>query len=292
MKRRDRVFARFLILVTLALVVVGLSSCLSDALAPTATPVPTPIPTPDLPGDGTVRGWAVLAEKDDYKDVKMTDLPMDYVNIALVRQQLLAAGWPEDRIRESREFDQGDLRDGLRWLSANADEDDVVLFYVFAHSKFLREVVRWGEFFAADWATVRSERRVLVVDSCQAELLTNAVKGDPRPYLSIAAVNQGEYGWAGLEEEGLPIVGAVFTHYFVAALGNPEADADGNGRVSLQEAARHAEGAQRTYMHEVVLVVPEFLEMYHKLGATPEDDPGFPHVVVGDAVGEPVYLSW
>ncbi|MBU1877519.1 MAG: hypothetical protein KJ734_01080, partial [Chloroflexi bacterium] len=150
-----------------------------------------------------------------------------------------------------------------------------------------------SEFFAADWAGVRSERRVLVVDACQAELLTDAVKGDPRPHLSIAAVNKDEFGWAGLEEEGLPIVGAVFTHYFAAALGDASraADADGNGRVSLQEAARHAEAQQRTYMHDVVLKVPEFVEMYHKIDFYPERDPDFPHVVVADTVGKPVYLE-
>lgn len=280
---------KYLLVVFVLVVIAGgcLNACESGQ--PTVTTVPTPNPGPA--GDGVVNGWAILAEKDDYKDVKMTDLPIDYVNITLLRQRLLAAGWPEGHILELREFDAGDIHQGVNWLSANADEDDVVFFYVSAHGKFLREVVGWSEFFGTDWATVRSERRVLVVDACQAERLTNAVKGDPRPHLSIAAVNEDEYGWAGVEEEGLPIIGAVFTHYFATAFANSEADADGDGRVSIQEAASHAEGQQRTYMHEVVFVVPEFVEMYHKIDFYPERDPGFPHVVVDDAVGEPVYLE-
>jgi len=291
-KRRNAGTIRLLALVVLVLVAAGLPSCVSD-VAPTSTPMPTPTCTPDPPGDGVVRGWAVLAEKDDYQDVQMTDLPIDYVNVTLLRQQLLAAGWPESHIRELREFDADGIRQGLGWLAANADEDDVAFFYVFAHGRYLRQVVEWGEFFAADWTEVRSERRVLVVDACQAELLTDAVKDDPRPHLSIAAVNKDEFGWAGLEEEGLPIIGAVFTHYFAAALGDASrtADADGNGRVSLQEAARQADAQQRAYMHDVILKVPEFVEMYHKIGYYPERDPGFPHVVVDDAIGAPTYLE-
>lgn len=271
--------------------------------------VPTPAPQPA--GDGVVNGWAILAEKNDYSDVevpdpsvyvnpkkkrksegtKMADLPVDYINVTRLHQLLRDAGWPESHIRELREFDREDLRQGVSWLATNADEDDAVLCYVFAHGTYLRQVVYWSEFFAGDWAAVPSQCRLLVVDSCQAALLTNAVKDDPRPHLSIAAVDEWEFGWAGLEEEGLPIIGAVFTHYFAAAFATSEADADGNGRVSVQEAARHAEGQQHTYMHEVVLAVPEFTEMYHKLGVYPEHDPEFPHVVVDDAIGTPVYLE-
>ena len=304
MKRRD-VKLLLVLLAVLLLAAAGLTAC--ERAASTAIPAPTPVPTstatpvptptaiptsaPRPAGDGIVNGWAILAEKNDYKDVEMTDLLVDHISITLLHQRLRDAGWPEDHVRELREFDRDDLRQGLKWLADNADEDDLVLFYAFAHGKFLRQVVRWGDFFPADWAKVRSERRVLVVDACQAALLTTPVNDDPRPHLSIAAVDEDEYGWAGLEEEGLPIIGAVFTHYFAAAFAQPEADTDGNGRVSIQEAARHAEGQQRTYMHEVVFAVPEFVEMYHKFGAYPDKDPDFPHVVVDDTIGEPVYLE-
>jgi hypothetical protein len=152
-------------------------------------------------------------------------------------------------------------------------------------------VVTWGEFFAADWEQIPSHRRLLVIDSCQAANYIGAVSGDPAPYLSIAAVAGDEYGWSGLEEEGLPIIGGVFTHYFAAAFDDPNADTDSDGFVSVQEAALMAEGQQRIYMHDVVFAVPEFLEGYHKAGVHPDKDPGFPHVVIDDTIGEPLYLT-
>jgi len=305
-----------ILLVTLFLVAGCAGAALSPApvlpsatpIAPTASPVlPTATPVPPtapaalaMPAftptsrparDGVVNGWAVLAEKDNYDDVKMTNLPIGYTNTFQLRQVLLDFGWQASRIREVREFDQASLRQSLDWLAKNADADDVVLLYVAAHGKYMTDVVKWSDFIAADWAAVPSQKRVLVMDTCQASALTAAVNGDSRPYLAIAAVDKGEYGWSGLEEEKLPIIGGVFTHYFAAAFNSSKADADGTGQVSIQEASRLAETQQRAYMHDVVLAVPEFLEGYHKLGSTPERDPGFPHVIVDDAIGEPVYLK-
>ncbi|MBN1872851.1 MAG: DUF885 family protein [Anaerolineae bacterium] len=248
-------------------------------------------------GDGVVAGWAVLAEKDDYADVDMTPLPTDYINIVRLRQVMLDAGWQEDRIRDLREFDRADLREGLEWLAKNADADDRVFFYVAAHGSYLRDVVEWETFFVEDWATVLSPQRVLMVDACQAELVTADVcmrdsEGATQPCIAIAAVNEKEYAWAGLEEEGLPIIGGVFTYYFAAAFATPGADSNQDNRISVQEAAIWAEAQQRTYMHEVVFEVPEFVEMYPQVnGRYPADDPNFPHVVIDDTLGEPVYLE-
>ena len=50
------------------------------------------------------------------------------------------------------------------------------------------------------------------------------------------------------------------------------------------------EEQQRIYFHQVVLAVPEFVEMYHHIGAFPEKDPGYPHVIVHDTFGAPLYL--
>jgi hypothetical protein len=189
-----------------------------------------------------------------------------------------------------REFDRETLQGDLDWLEENADEDDVIFLYVAAHGRYLKDVVLWGEFFAGEWEQILSHRKLLVIDSCQAANYTGAVTDDPAPHLSVAAVAGDEYGWSGLEEEGLPIIGGVFTHYFAAAFDDPDADADGDGIVSVQEAALVAEGQQRTYMHDVVFAVPEFAESYHDIGVFPDQDPNFPHVVVDDTIGEPLYL--
>ena len=89
----------------------------------------------------------------------------------------------------------------------------------------------------------------------------------------------------------MPIIGAVFTHYFTAALDNPDVDADGDGLVSVQEAVLTAEEQQRAYMHDVVLVVPEFVDMFHAEATAPEEDPDYPHVIMDDTIGEPLYLA-
>ncbi len=241
--------------------------------------------------DAEVQGWAILAQKDDYSDVDMTDILVDYIGAAQMRQVIEAGGWDSDHILELPEFDLRTLQDGLDWLEENADEDDVVFVYVAAHGSYLRDVLVWDEFFAPEWEQIPSGRRLLVIDSCQAANYTAAASGDPSPYLSVAAVNGSEYGWAGIEEEGLPIIGGIFTHYFAAAFDDPAADSDNDGLVSVQEAALMAEGQQRAYMHDVVFAVPEFVEMYHGIGSFPDKDPTFPHVVVDDTIGEPLYLT-
>ncbi len=242
-------------------------------------------------GDGVVLGWAVLAEKDDYDDVDMTNLPVNHIGITQMRQVLVDSGWNPDQIRDLREFDSQALEQGLDWLAEQADQDDIVIVYVAAHGRYLRDVLNWGGFFPPEWAQIPSHRRLLVIDSCQAANYTGAVSADTAPYLAIASVAGDEYGWSGLEEEGLPIIGGVFTHYFAAAFGYPDADADADGLVSVQEAAMMAEDQQRAYMHDVVFAVPEFLEMYHGAGAFPDQDPAFPHVVVDDTLGEPLFLT-
>lgn len=242
-------------------------------------------------GDDPVQGWAVLAEKDDYSDVDMTDLLVDHIDIVQLRQALEEAGWDPDHIHELPEFDRETLQDDLDWLEENGDENDVVFLYVAAHGSYLRDVLLWSNFFAAEWGQIPSQRRLLVIDSCQAANYTDAVSADPAPHLSIAAVAGDEYGWAGLEEEGLPIIGGVFTHYFAAAFSDPTADTDGDGFISAQEAASLAETQQRAYMHDVVFAVPEFIAMYHEIGSYPDQDPDFPHVIVDDNIGEPLYLT-
>ena len=258
---------------------------------PTAVATETTLADSSQGGDGVVQGWAVLAEKDNYDDVQMTNLPVDYIGITQLHQLLLDSGWQEAHIHEAREFDRGSLTSELDWLAENADQDDLVFVYVAAHGSYLRNVLRWSAFFGREWDEIPSRQQILLIDACQAGEFTTAVANDPEPYLSVAAVASDEYGWSGLEEEGLPIIGGVFTHYFTLAFQDAEADTDGDGRVSTQEAALWAEAQQRTYMHEVVFAVPEFVEDYHTIGVYPEQDPEFPHVVVKDTVGAPVFLG-
>jgi hypothetical protein len=274
-------------LVFLFVFLAGMPGGCSPASTPSAIP-PTPIP--EGSSDDRVEGWAVLAEKDHYADVGMTELPVDYVDIARVRAALEARGWASDHIHDVREFEQASLTTELDWLEKHADENDIVFLYVTAHGRYLSHVLHWNNFVPAEWKQIRSERRLLLVDSCTAAKFIKAVTGDSRPHLSIAAVDEDEYGWKGLAEEGLPIIGTVFTYYFLEALDDPQADTDSDGMVSVQEAVSFAEEQQRAYMHDVVLAVPQFVQGYHDLGVSPEADPTFPDVILNDAIGEPLFL--
>jgi len=263
--------------------------------------------SPQSSSDDVVTGWAILAEKNDYSDIDILgDLQVDFVNTSRLRPVLEDAGWEPDHIRELRDFDRETLVNGLDWLAANVDEDDIVFLYVGAHggfylpeetvgldpmSRIRTDMLKWDEFFPGEWKQIPSHRRVLVTDSCFAASYTGVISEDPSPYISIAAVAGDEGVSWGTEEEGLPIIGSVFTHYFAAAFGNPEADTDTDGLVSVQEAALLAEAQQRAYMHDVVLTVLRFVESFHRAGVSPENDLAYPHVVVDDAIGKPLYLA-
>lgn len=240
--------------------------------------------------NNAVDGWAVLAEKDDYSGLPMADLMVDYIDIIRMRQVLENSGWNPDHIHDLREFSRETLQAELDWLEDVSDENDIVFLYVTAHSDYLRDEVSWRSFFADEWEQITSHRRLLVVDACEAAAFTGRVVTDPSPHMSVAAVDGNEYSWKGIEEEGLPIIGGVFTYYFAEALNDPSSDINGDGMVSIQEAVQIAEEQQRTYYHEVVLVVPEFVNLFHAMAIAPERDPTYPHVKVDDAIGEPLYI--
>jgi len=241
--------------------------------------------------ENPVEGWAVLAEKDKYVPPFKPDMLVDYIDVTRMRQVLDNSGWNPDHIHELREFNQGTLQVELDWLEENADENDVVLMYITAHGYYLRNGLGWRNFFAGEWEQIPSQRRLLIVDSSFAASFTNTVTNDPSPQLSIAAVDENEHSWKGLEEENLPIIGGVFTYYLSTALNDTNADANGDGIVSVQEAALMAEEQQRAYFHDVILVVPEFVDMFHAEAIAPEQDPTYPHVIVDDAIGKPLFLT-
>lgn len=233
--------------------------------------------------------YAVLAAKDDYKDVGMTDLLVDYVDLTRLREALESLGWPAESIIELREFTREDLLAEMDRLEAQADANDLVFFYVASHGRYLSDVVVWQDFFPAEWEEIPSLNKVLLVDSCQAAKFTNQLSGEVG--LTIAAVDEDEYGWKGIEEEGLPIVGGIFTYYFAKALTDPAADGNGDGKISVQEAALAAEELQRDYMHDVVFSVPEFLEGYYGLGVEPDKDETFPDVIISKSLEGELFLS-
>lgn len=246
---------------------------------------------PSLYPDNPVEYYAVLAAKDDYSDVGMTDMLVDYIDLQRVQDALVGLGWDLEQMHILKGFDQAALQAELDWLEENTDQNDLVFFYITAHGTYLRQNINWAGFFPEQWAEIPSHNRVLLVDSCSAAEFTDQINGDPNPHLSIAAVDSDEYGWKGLEEEGLPIVGGIFTFFFAEALTDPSVDTNGDELISVQEAVFVAEEKQREYMHEVVFGVPKFVEMYHGIGVEPEKDETFPDVIIDDAMGDELFLT-
>ena len=303
---------RWLCLKIILLIVLLVAGCSRDAPASvqiTNTPIPLnpspTIPSPEghnekqelkpvenqLTRQG-VQGWAVLAAKEDYSDTGDVDLDTGFLNLHQIRTLLDYYGWQDDHIQELRDnFGTDDIRKSLDWLETVADQDDVVLFYIQGHASFLRDGLDWHTFFREEWEDILSQRRVLVIEACQAEEFTEGTSNDPNSQLTVASVSADEIGWSGLWEEGMPIIGGVFSHYFFAAFTDPTADLDQDGLISIQESASAAGINQRSYMHEFIFAVPEFLEQYNAYGIFPLENPDFPSVVVSDAIGEPVFLD-
>lgn len=246
---------------------------------------------PPKPADGRCDGRALLVERNAYAAYDLPDLDVEHVNVARMERVLRSAGWPAERIRVLREPSPAEFRREVRALRDRLDGDDLVLLYFFGHGEWLDGPVGWDDFFPDAWADLPAARRVLVLDVCRAGALLGPLADDPRPQLLIGAVEADEAAWAGERDEGLPILGAVFTRYFTAAFTDPTADADGDGRVSCQEAAHYADPRQREYIQSRVLTEPRFVEAFHAAGVHPERDPAFPRVVVSDSLGNPVLLT-
>ena len=122
----------------------------SESAPPTQVPSPEPSLTPAEAVDA-VQGWAVLAEKDDFSDVGMTDMLVDYISNKELSEALVKAGWDAENIHELNGFDRESLEQELDWLEEAADEDDIVFFYVATHGNHLIEHILWEEFFKEQW---------------------------------------------------------------------------------------------------------------------------------------------
>jgi hypothetical protein len=94
----------------------------------------------------------------------------------------------------------------------------------------------------------RSRRQVLILDCCHSGAFSHGMKGAPGISVGTAAAFEGigsgrvvltatdstQYAWEGDQLIG-QAENSVFTHYLIQGLRTGEADADGDGRVTLDE---------------------------------------------------------
>ena len=67
-----------------------------------------------------------------------------------------------------------------------------------------------------------------------------------------------------MEEEGLPLMGAVFTYYFAESILDDTLDSNLDGFVSVQEAFDTASQRTRTYYRDAIFEVPDYLVMFEE----------------------------
>jgi len=217
---------------------------------------------------------------------------MDFRNSEMVLHSLTGLGWQSDHIYVKHDnLTMYCVEEAVEWLISNADSNDIALLYIFTRARWMRREVLWNDWFPSEWQKLDSSKRILMVDTCSAGEFTEQVNNDPKPHISLGHCSAGELGWAGIPEEGLPIIGSVWNYYFTNALCNSSADVDSNGFVSIEEAFDFSTPLQQKYINETVFAVPEFLEMYHDIGIYPENYDVYPHPVIDDQYPEQLYLD-
>lgn len=216
------------------------------------TPLLIPSVTAFEPAQDTRDGWAAIMEINYYPE-GWTDIPTDYNDTHRWVDTLMTLGWQESHILIVNEvFYLAEVIEAVQFLIDNTDSNDIALLFIAAHGMWLNNTIAQDDTFADTWAQIPSQSKLLCISSCLAERFTGLVADDPAPMIAISAVGEDEYSWAGLEEEGLPILGCVWNYFFTSALLNVTADTDSNGDVSVEEAYTLAYPLTRAYYEDYV----------------------------------------
>ncbi|MFX1244635.1 MAG: hypothetical protein ACFE8F_06695 [Promethearchaeota archaeon] len=234
------------------------------------------IVTSQLPNNPR-EGWAVLLEMDDYPGTN-SDLPTGFSDVQKWISTLLVLGWQTHHIQIYQDsLTQSVGEAALHFLAQNADANDVVLFYIFAHGNWILNEMHWENWFSSGWLNLASQEKVLVVSACGSEAMINPVRTDSAGHVHLASSQVGEYSWAGLPEEGLPIIGDVFNHFLTNAFQNASADADDDGEVVVEEAFAFATPLTREYISSVVFpAFPYYAVMSNHTAPIPVIDDAYP----------------
>jgi len=232
--------------------------------------------------DASVGGWAVLLEMNEFPE-GWSDLPVEFIDSQRMQTALLSSGWQSDHIYVVHDnLTISVVQEAVEWLVNNTDSDDIALLYIFTHGMWMRNVLLWNDWFPVEWEKLNTSKKILMVDTCRAEEFIDSIGDDPSPHISLACCSADEVSWAGLEEEGLPIIGSVWNYYFTNALCNSSADLNSNGFISIEEAFNFSTPLVQRYMNETVFTVPEFLQSYHNIGIYPEEYDAYPNPVMDD----------
>lgn len=239
-----------------------------------------------------VSAWAVILEMNNFPEGWSSFPSMNFTNTKMIVEALLNLGWQNDHFYIKHDnITIEDVREAVEWLAYKARFGDIALLYIFTHGSWMRKVLYWNDWFSSYWQKVNTPRRILMIDTCSAGEFIEPILKDPIPHISLAHCLKDEVAWAGIPEEGLPIVGSVWNYYFCHALHDPTADLDNDSFVSVEEAFNFSTPLVQQYMNETVFAVPEFLEMYHEIGIYPENYDAYPHPSIDDQYPAQFHLN-
>ncbi len=195
-----------------------------------------------------VEGWAVLMEINDFPE-GYSDLPLGFTDIGRIQDMLIQYGWQKNHMLIKKDNITPEIvEEGILYLGENADKNDICVFYIASHGGYIRRELKWNETFPQLWDSIETEKRLLIVDSCYA---ASFLPHSSNPYIAIGSVSEEESGWAGTPDEGLPIIGFVFTYYFCQSMSD---------HVSVEEGFEKTVPKVREYMSQIVY--PKFKDQY------------------------------
>ena len=232
--------------------------------------------------------WVVTLEVEKYPG-EMTDLKTGFINSKRIRETFIKLGLKPSHIKEFKNnITQDTLKESIKWFQDNSKQNDLIVLYIFAHGRFIRYYLLWTIFFPDQWQQLNDRKQILIVDSCNAGEFIDFARAEKG--VAMSSCRDTEMSWCGLEEEGLPIVGSVWTYFFARSIFEPKSDQNGDGYVSLTEAFRFTTPQLQQYMEEEVFAVEKFLNIYQELVAHPEKIGNYPNPVIYNNLSEEIKL--
>jgi hypothetical protein len=228
-------------------------------------------------------GWAAILEMNDFPDA-YSDVPTNYSDTKKWISTLKALGWREDHMYIlNGAQNRSNCEDGVDFLIKSADENDIVVFYILSHGGWLQYHVEMLDWFPSFWDRIPTQNKLAVVSACRSEKFIDPLKNGNNSYIGIASSKSTELSWAGIEEEGLPIIGEVMNHYFTAAFLNKSADNNNDGDVSVEEAFDFSYTQIRDYYNDVIFPAFPIYAMNYNYTA--------PHPVMEDFYPDQLSIS-
>src|SRR5262245_46398805 len=212
------------------------------------------------------RRLALIIGSSEYDDAKLSRLRTPYMDVRNLAEALsdpAIGGFDEvtPLINQSSLL----IRRSIARLFAEKKPDDLLLLFFSGHgvrddngdlylavkdteSDLLSATAIPAAFITAEMDRSRSRRQILILDCCHSGAFARGTKGAPGLGVGTAAAFQGngygrivltasdstQYAWEGDQVIGQP-ENSVFTHYLVRGLKTGEADADADGRITLDE---------------------------------------------------------